>query len=654
MKNSGISIAINDIPFPLIKVDAKGRIVNYSPSTLMLTTKTISPNDSIDEHFPNLHFKPSKKEKVYEFEQNSPTKTFYYRFIVKPVEHNFFLIWIENITRESKINRINRVLVRLSEIGNKTSILDEFYQQMQVELNTLFDAQNIYIVLYEKGYQRLKLAYVSDTHQFGSNYPQGNTFALWVIHRGHGVILNKQQITQIRNKYRLNFFGPPAQCWMAVPLKADNEVVGVIAVQNYHNPYAYDHEDLEVLEFVSLQLAYLIIQKEREQELEIAKHKAEEADKLKSAFLANMSHEIRTPMNAILGFSELIIRENINQEKKQLYADYIRSNGKLLLTLIDDIIELSKIEAGIYNIRRQPVDLNKLFDEIHHDALAEKKRLKRDIAIIRDVNIDTPIEHIIADGNRLKQVLLNLISNAIKFTPKGNITMGYRIPNNATIEFFVCDTGIGIPKTMHTIIFERFRQVDDSAQRQYGGTGLGLAISKKLVELMGGKIWVESDEGKGSCFRFSLPLILPYQREQHEISKKQSNPYNADLKGKVILIVEDNQANLSYLSEFIMTTGAVCVTATTGLQALDYIKNNDIVSAILLDILLPDTDGFHLIKEIRTVNAKVPIIVQSAYAFSEYQEKAIALGADQYLTKPLLVNELIGTLSYFFSNSRMV
>ena len=643
-KNNHINI--NDLPIGVLLVTRDGIIISHSPSALLLTDKPIPEGSSIASLFPNLPFKAWKKERAYTFEHSTQGKLHTYRANVKPVEPNFFLIWIENITLSCKVERINRALVRLSAIGLESTSPEDFYRLMQEELNTLFDAKNIYLVLFDKSRQRLSLAYVSDTHAINSDYPSGNTFALWVAHRGHGVILNRQQMNRLKSKHNLSFYGPPALCWMAVPLKARNDTVGVLAVQNYQNPNAYDHNDLEVLEFVSSQLTYMIIQKEREYELKIAKSKAEEADKLKSAFLANMSHEIRTPMNAILGFSELITRESISPEKKRVYADYITSNGRLLLTLIDDIIELSKIEAGIYSIRRQPVLLDILFNELHQFAINEKKRQKQNILIARDISNSRGITHILADGERLKQVLLNLLSNAIKFTSQGSVTMGYRIPNNATIEFFVSDTGIGIPKPLQEKIFERFRQADETAQRPYGGAGLGLAISKRLVELMGGRIWVESEPNKGSRFSFTLPLILPNIKSTSHISSKPPNDYNK-ITGKTILIVEDNEANINYLSEVVTASGAKCLTAALGDEALE-IVNREHIDVILLDIQLPDTNGLHLIKKIKEKRPHVPIIIQSAYTPNEHIDKAIAQGAYAYLAKPIKVNELLDLLSKLF------
>jgi len=645
-KNNKNHIDINDLPIAVLLVKRDGTVLNYSPSVLLLTDKPIPDGCKIESLFPNLPFKTSKKERTYTFEHSTHGKQHTYRANVKPVEWNIFLVWIENITLSNKVERINRILVKLSAIGQETTSPEDFYRLMQEELNTLFDAMNIYLVLFDKSRQRLSLAYVSDTHTINTDYPSGNTFALWVAHRGQGVILNRQQMNRLRSKHNLTFYGPPALCWMAVPLKTKSDTIGVLAVQNYQNPNAYDHNDLAVLEFVSSQLTYMIIQKERENELMLAKKKAEEADKLKSAFLANMSHEIRTPMNAILGFSELITRETISPEKKKIYADYITSNGRLLLTLIDDIIELSKIEAGIYSIRRQPVELDSLFNELHQFAINEKKRQKQNILIARDIGNNSGITHILADGERLKQVLLNLLSNAIKFTSQGSVTMGYRIPNNATIEFFVSDTGIGIPKSLHEKIFERFRQADETAQRLYGGAGLGLAISKRLVELMGGRIWVESEPNKGSRFSFTLPLIIPNTKNISRINFITKNDYTK-IKGKTILIVEDNEANVNYLSDVVIASGAKSLTAMSGSQAIDLL-NREKIDAVLLDIQLPDTNGLELISRIKEKIPNVPILVQSAYTPAEYIDKAIARGAYGYLTKPIKVNELLDLLSELF------
>ncbi|HDP75329.1 MAG TPA: response regulator [Bacteroidales bacterium] len=639
-------IDINDLPIGILLVKRDGIVISHSPSVLLLTEKPIPEGCKIDSLFPNLPFKTSKKERMYTFEHSTHGKQYTYRANVKPVERDNFLVWIENITLSSKVERINRILVKLSAIGLESTLPEDFYRLMQEELKTLFDAQNIYLVLFDKSRQRLSLAYVSGTHTINADYPSGNTFALWVAHRGQGVILDQQQMNKLKSKYNLAFYGPPALCWMAVPLKTQNDIVGVLAVQNYQKPNAYDHNDLKVLEFVSAQLTYMIIQKERENELKVAKSKSEEADKLKSAFLANMSHEIRTPMNAILGFSELITRETISPEKKKVYADYITSNGRLLLTLIDDIIELSKIEAGIYTIRRQPLELDSLFNELHQFAINEKKRQKQNILIARDMGNNSGITHILADGERLKQVLLNLLSNAIKFTSQGSVTMGYRIPNNATIEFFVSDTGIGIPKSLQEKIFERFRQADETAQRLYGGAGLGLAISKRLVELMGGRIWVESEPNKGSCFRFTLPLILPNTKNTSHIRPNPKSDYNK-ITGKTILIVEDNEANINYLSDVVTAAGAKRLTATLGDDALEMVSREHI-DVILLDIQLHDTNGLQLIKKFKEKRPHVPIIIQSAYTPNEYIDKALAQGAYGYLTKPIKANELLDLLSKLF------
>jgi signal transduction histidine kinase/CheY-like chemotaxis protein len=643
MKNYPNKIDIADYPGYMLLINKNGTILSYSPSVVILANKKITTESKVDDLFPNLKLALSNKEKTSLFSHSHKNKEFILKATVKPVEPDFFLVKIDDVTKLVKLEKVNQILIKLSSAEVESSSPETFYKQMQAELNKLFDAQNIYLVLFDKSGQQLNLAYLSDTHQISASYPRGNTFALWVAHRGKGVILDKQQIASIKRKHKLNFFGPEALCWMAVPLKTKNETIGVLAVQNYRNVNAYNQNDLEVLEFVSKLITQLIVQREREFELQLAKKKAEESDRLKSAFLANMSHEIRTPLNAIIGFSELLTRETISTEKKKVYADYLTSNGQLLLTLIDDIIELSKIEAGIYSIRRQAVNIGELFTELHQYAINEKKRQRKDISIIRNIDFNTNITHILADSERLRQVMLNLINNAVKFTNKGSITIGYSTPNNATIEFFVRDTGIGIPKHLHDAIFERFRQVDDSPRRNFGGAGLGLAISKRLVELMGGKIRVESEPEKGSTFYFTIPLILP-NVEQLPTNKNADTNKTAN---RTILVVEDNEANLTYLNDVLSFLNAKCISATSFNTAIK-LSQKEHFDAALIDIQLPDDDGLKLIAELKKTYPNIPIIVQSAFTLNEYKERAMEAGASAYLTKPIAAKELLNELNKLF------
>ncbi|HAQ20080.1 MAG TPA: PAS domain-containing sensor histidine kinase, partial [Prolixibacteraceae bacterium] len=233
-----------------------------------------------------------------------------------------------------------------------------------------------------------------------------------------------------------------------------------------------------------------------------AKERAEESDRLKSSFLANMSHEVRTPLNCIIGFSELLADQYFEKEDKDEFIQLIITNGNNLLTIISDIMDISKLESSEIAIHKKQINVQNFFSTFKEQFAVEAKAKKLKFKLTFPDNNEETI--IFADADRCRQIFNNLISNAIKFTSNGEIEIGYQ-PKGRMVEFYVKDTGIGIPAEYHNIIFERFRQVESEKTRNYGGNGLGLAISKNLVELMGGKIWIESESGKGSAFYFTLP-----------------------------------------------------------------------------------------------------------------------------------------------------
>ncbi|MCX6223855.1 MAG: ATP-binding protein [Bacteroidia bacterium] len=251
----------------------------------------------------------------------------------------------------------------------------------------------------------------------------------------------------------------------------------------------------------------ITLRKEADRKMIMAKRKAEESDLLKSAFLANMSHEIRTPLNAIVGFSQIILDEDLTREEQEQFYEYIHQNSNQLISLVNDIIDLSKLQSNQLIIRDSVVNMNQIIDEMKAMAEVEKKsRDKEHILIIPDKEISDTDSMIMVDSYRVKQILTNLLVNAIKFTPKGYIQFGYRLKDNNTILFFVRDTGIGIPKNKQEEVFQYFHQLENSLNRANTGTGLGLAICKRLVELMNGTIWLQSEPGEGTTFFFTIPF----------------------------------------------------------------------------------------------------------------------------------------------------
>ena len=370
--------------------------------------------------------------------------------------------------------------------------------------------------------------------------------------------------------------------------------------------------------------------KNLEKRLIDAKNKAEESDRLKSAFLANTSHEIRTPMNAIVGFSKLLKSGKLNKQKQQEYTNNILEKGNQLLQIINDIIDVSKIEANQLNINKSRFSLNKLFDEIHHDFENEiEKNDQIELYVSREVKNG---HYIYLDKTRVKQILSNLLSNAFKYTDKGKIETGYNLLDKDNILFFVKDTGIGVDKEKQDIIFDSFRKSDNSTTRLYGGTGLGLSISKALVELMGGKIWVESELNQGASFYFTLPYEPAYKvSEEYQI--EESKTYN--WKGKNILIVEDDELSYEYLKEILKDTEANILHAKDGQTAIDFCKKDPNLDLVLMDIQLPGIDGNTATEKIREFNENIPIIAQTAYALEDEKKKILQAGCNDYVSKPL-------------------
>ncbi len=383
-----------------------------------------------------------------------------------------------------------------------------------------------------------------------------------------------------------------------------------------------------------------------EKRLEDAKEKAVESDKLKSAFLANMSHEIRTPMNAIIGFSKLLSTHHSSDTDNSEYIEIIKNTGNTLLNLIDDIIDFARIEAGEVQIRKTACDVNGILKELHYSFEKELTgNPDNDIDLVLNIPEDPGDLTILTDSNRFRQILSNLLSNALKFTNKGMVEFGYTL-GDKKITFYVRDTGIGIPEEKQAIIFDRFRQLDSTSSKKFGGTGLGLAITRNLVNLLGGKISVQSSEGSGSRFRFTLPYHKMENANQYNISAK-TDMSNYNWKNKTILVVEDNELNSKLLQKMIEPTGAEVIIVKDGKPAIDECRRNQAVDLVLMDIQMPEMDGYEATRAIKNVNPKLPVIAQTAYAMSEERDRIIEAGCDDYLPKPIRQRELFQVLNKY-------
>jgi len=393
------------------------------------------------------------------------------------------------------------------------------------------------------------------------------------------------------------------------------------------------------------------------QELVSAKEQAEKADKLKSAFLANMSHEIRTPMNGVLGFAELLKDPQSTPSEKMEYINIIQDNGKYLLTLINDIIDFAKIEAGELTITKKAFDLNLFFTNLYKTYKNHYKSRLKAIEFTYHIKPEKPTETLISDAFRIEQILINLISNAFKFTTYGKIEIGFKlnhkINNKKYIKFYVSDTGIGISKEDQQRIFTTFGQIESSNQLNPKGTGLGLAISKNLAELLGGYIGVNSKPGKGSTFYFFIPLETECE-EKIKISTKKLTSKNVNLNNKTILVVEDDEVNMEYLKKLLQKKNINVLSSTTGEKAVETVKKlHSTIDLVLMDIKLPGIDGYETTLQIKAIDNTIPIIAQTAHAMEEYREKSIAIGCIDHINKPIQKNVLFEKLNnYLYINKK--
>jgi len=384
--------------------------------------------------------------------------------------------------------------------------------------------------------------------------------------------------------------------------------------------------------------------KKMEAELIIAKEKAEESDRLKTAFLQNISHEIRTPLNSIVGFSRIISENDLSQESLEKYATIIENSSTQLMSIIDDIIQIATIEAGQQKIHENEINVNAVCSLLYNQFITNARM--QNISLISNLTLTEVEAYIITDDCKLTQVLNNLIRNALKFTKYGTVSFGYQLIGS-DLEFYVEDTGIGISPEMHDQIFKWFRQVESTPTRNFGGSGLGLAISKSNVELLGGRIWVESEIGKGAKFFFTIPYKPSRVAKVDSIFVESSNHgLPDDLK---ILIVEDEKAVDIYLSLILKNIGKEIIHAENGLEAVGICRKRNDFDFILMDIKMPEMNGYNAVREIRKFNKDVIIIAQTAYALTGDREKAIEAGCNNYITKPINRNTLNEMLRIYFS-----
>jgi len=382
-----------------------------------------------------------------------------------------------------------------------------------------------------------------------------------------------------------------------------------------------------------------------------AKVEAEASNRLKSSFLANISHEIRTPLNSVVGFANLLLANDITNEIKEEYIEHINHNSEKLLQIIGDIIDLSRLESSQIEITYEEASVNSIVNEIVDDARKIIKRNEKSIIINVMNMLEENGDLIFTDRVWLKRVLNHLMDNAVKFTLEGSVRLSYALENDSLV-FRIKDTGIGINKENLDHIFEEFRQEIDGHHRPFEGLGVGLTLAKEVIERMGGKIFVQSEKGVGSEFSFSIPYRPAGGsiRLKSKITSNEPVSIQANWSNKICLLVDDNKDVLLYLNRVLSDTGIKTLTARSGTEALEIVKNTPIIDVVLLDMQMPEMNGIEATKEIRKIRKDIPIIAQTAFIFEDDKDIILEAGCDACLIKPIRKDHLLTVMSSFLKS----
>ena len=471
--------------------------------------------------------------------------------------------------------------------------------------------------------------------------PTTKTITGWVIRQNKSVLLKENDLKMLEESGEVELVGTQCKVWMGVPLRVEGNIMGVMCLQDYNDEEKFLQDDLYVLDFIANQIAIAIQRRMILDNLILARQKAEEAAQSKQLFMSTMSHEIRTPLNEVIGITNLLLQGNPREDQMD-YIKTLKFSGNHLLTLVNDVLDYNKMESGKIVFEQTQFDLSEFLEEImrSYSFRSKAKNLKFDIKKESDLP-----KAVIGDSIRLNQILSNLLSNALKFTTNGSITVMVkelnRVGNKCSMEFTVSDTGIGISKDKHNLIFDSFTQASPDTTRHFGGTGLGLSICKKLIELQGGTISLESEPGIGSIFRFIIPLGVIDKGGQKPVAEVPET--YTGLEGKKILIAEDNKINFFVANKFLVSWGVTVSHAADGLLALEMLEKDNF-DLVLMDLHMPVMDGIEASRIIRKSEdpriKNIPIVALTAAIMSESHDKIEDLNINDYVLKPFKPHDL--------------
>ncbi|MDP2724040.1 MAG: PAS domain S-box protein [Bacteroidales bacterium] len=630
----------------------------YSRAELLnkniITDIGISATSEIGIENWTINLLKGEKVNVIEKKRKKDGTEYWTEVVVTPIEYKGMKASLSinhDITDRIRAEQIQKVIYNISRAVTTTVNFKDFISLIRDELQTIIDAKNFYIAFYDDKKDELSFPVYFDEKDHYTNSPAPLTLSKYVIESKKPLMANSAIKDKLVAEGKLIYIGSRSKVWLGVPLKIEGRVTGVLVLQSYTDEDAFSKSDMVMLEFVASQIGISIERKKSEDDLMIALDKAEESDRLKSAFLANMSHEIRTPMNGILGFAQMLKRPGLNDDNQKKYIEIIEKSGRRMLNIINDIVDISRIEAGQMNVYISEANIYDQMVEIYTffkpETDAKGIRLSMDTHHLnQDLNANT-------DREKLFAILTNLVKNAIKYTNEGSIVLGATKQGNY-LKFYVKDTGIGVPQERQEAIFERFIQADIADTKAYEGAGLGLAITTAYIKLLGGKIWMESPptgEQVGSVFYFILPMDSSVEDIQNvsETTTVEKDEPPSKTKG-IILVVEDDETSVELISIFLDKYNVEFLFAKTGKEAVRICRQRPDIDLILMDIKLPEMNGYDATKQIRKFNSHVIIIAQTAFSLSGDKEKALDAGCNDYITKPLKRNVLTEMIEKYLNH----
>jgi PAS domain S-box-containing protein len=454
--------------------------------------------------------------------------------------------------------------------------------------------------------------------------------AIWEIGSFKDIISNHDKFLELQKNNYVRYDN--------LPILTKNKQK--IQVEFVSNVYISDKQNV-----IQCNIRDITTRKAIEQELIKAKEQAEESDKLKSAFLANMSHEIRTPMNGILGFASLLQQPNLTETEQQEYIHIIEESGVRMLNIINDIVSISKIESGLMEVNKSKSNINEQIEYIYTFFKPEVEIKGMQFLIKNPLPFSEAF--IKTDREKLFAILTNLVKNAIKYSEKGSIELGYD-KKEGNVEFYVKDSGIGIDKNRQKAIFERFIQADISDKRAYQGAGLGLSISRAYVEMLGGKLWVESKKGSGSTFYFTIPYTAELKETTVNTSTTIDGKSEVQVSNLKIVVVDDDKISDLLISIMLTEVSREILHAKNGFEAIELCRSNPDTDLILMDVKMPKMNGYEATRQIRQFNTNVVILCQTADGLISDKDKATAAGCNEHLSKPIIKNELMSLIQYYF------